>query len=106
MLPRSSELKNGEKKGIDPALKEAAEDAIDLLVNSDRVLSITIMLDASSTTADDPKDQKKVDKENDKAAEDFANGDQERDQGNFDDAVQQYRKAWKHAQHALKAADG
>ncbi|MCH7940566.1 MAG: PKD domain-containing protein, partial [Thaumarchaeota archaeon] len=97
-------LKDGEKKGIDPALKEAAKDAIDLLVNSDRVLTITLMLDSSAATADKQNDQNKIDKENTTAEDEFSQGDASRDAGDFDNAIQHYRKAWEHAGLALKAA--
>lgn len=97
-------LKDGAKKGIDPALEQVAQDSIDLLVNADRVLAITIMLDASSTPADDPKKQKKVDEENEKSAKEFAKADGYRDDGDYDKAIDHYKKAWEHAHHALKHA--
>lgn len=87
-----------------PELKEAAEDAIDLLVNSDRVLTITLMLDSSAATADKQNAQNKIDKENETAENEFSQGDASRDAGDFDNAIQHYRKAWDHAGLALKAA--
>jgi hypothetical protein len=95
-------LKDGEKKGIDPVLKQKAQDSIDLLVNADRVLAITIMLDASAATSDDVKKQDKVDKENEKSNKEFVKADGYRDEGKFDKAIDHYKKAWEHAQHAIK----
>jgi hypothetical protein len=95
-------LKDGEKKGIDPNLATAAQDSIDLLVNADRVLTITIMLDAASASGDKPKDQSKIDMENQTAEQEFAQGDTARDSGNYDNAIQHYRQAWEHAGLALK----
>lgn len=98
-------LKDGAKKGIDPTFAQVTQDSIDLLVNADRVLAITIMLDSTSTPADDPKKQDKVDKENEKSAEEFAKADQKRDEGDYDKAIDHYKKAWDHAQKALKHAN-
>ncbi len=95
-------LKDGEKKGIDPVLKQKAQDSIDLLVNADRVLAITIMLDASSATTDDTKKQNKIDKENVKSTKEFVKADGYRDEGKFDKAIDHYKKAWQHAHHAIK----
>ncbi|MCV0431212.1 PKD domain-containing protein [Nitrosopumilus sp.] len=98
-------LKDGAKKGIDPTFAEITQDSIDLLVNADRVLTITIMLDATSTPADDPKKQDKVDKENEKSAEEFAKADEYRDEGDYDKAIDHYKKAWEHSLAALKHAN-
>ncbi len=87
-----------------PELKQAAEDAIDLLVNSDRVLTITRMLESSAAIGDKQKDQDKIDRENATAEDEFAKGDASRDSGDFDNAIQHYRMAWHHAGLALKAA--
>jgi hypothetical protein len=95
-------LKDGEKKGIDPVLKQKSQDSIDLLVNADRVLAITMMLDASSATSDDTQKQKKVGKENEKSNKEFVKADGYRDEGKFDKAIDHYKKAWEHAQHAIK----
>lgn len=62
------------------------------------------MLEATSTPVENPKDQKKFDKENGKATEDFVKGDAKRDEGKPDKAIDQYEKAWKHAQKAIKIA--
>jgi len=62
------------------------------------------MLDAISLPVQDPDNQEKVDKENDKAAEEFAKGDAKRDQGEPDEAIEHYEKAWKYAQEAIKHA--
>jgi len=97
-------LKDGAKKGIDPDLEQAAKDSTDLLVNADRVLTITIMLDASSTPADDIKKQKKVDEENEKSSKEFTKADGYRDDGDYDKAIDHYKKAWEHSQDALKHA--
>lgn len=94
------------KKSISPELEAAAQFGIDNLVNADRVLAITAMLDATSIPVDNPKDQKKVDKENTKSSEEFVKGDEERDDGDFDKAIKHYEKAWKHAQKAIKHAQG
>lgn len=94
------------KKKPSPELKTAAQFGIDNLVNADRVLAITAMLEATNTPVDDPEDQKKVDKENDKSAEEFAKGDSYRDEGKPDKAIDHYEKAWEHAQHAIKHALG
>lgn len=95
-------LKDGEKKGIDTSMKAAVQDSIDLLVNADRVLTITIMLDAASATSDKSNDQSKIDEENQIAEQEFTQGDAARDAGNYDGAIQHYRQAWNHAELALK----
>ena len=87
-----------------PELREAAQKAIDDLVNADRVIAITIMLDSDVATAAKPNDQNKIDKEHATAEDEFAQGDSSRDAGDYDNAVQHYRKAWEHAQLALKFA--
>lgn len=92
------------KKAPSPELREAAQTSIDILVNADRVLTITSMLEADSTPVDDPKDQKKVDNEIERASEEFAKGDAARDAGELDKAIDHYEKAWKHSQKAIKHA--
>ncbi|WP_299291141.1 PKD domain-containing protein [Nitrosopumilus sp.] len=92
------------KKTPSPELKTAAHFGIDTLVNADRVLTITAMLEAENTPVTNPKDQKKVDKEITKSAEDFAKGDSFRDTGKPDKAIDSYKKAWEHAMKAIKHA--
>jgi len=98
--------KDDKKKSPSPELKAAAQFGIDDLVNADRVLAITAILEATDTPVDNPKDQKKVDEENDKSAEEFAKGDSYRDEGKSDKAIDHYKKAWEHAQSAIKHALG
>jgi len=93
-----------DEKSFSPELKAAVKTAIDLLVNADRVLTITLMLDASSAIAADPDDQEEVKEENEKASEEFAKGDANRDAGKFEEAIEHYENAWEHAGEAIKKA--
>jgi len=87
---------------VSPEARIAAQAAIDLLVKSDRVLAITQMLDAAGASGPKPRDQKKIDKENATSTEEFAAGDASRDISDYDRAIQEYRKSWEHATHALR----
>ena len=95
---------------VSPAALAAAQAAIDDLVNADRVLALTALNETAGLIALDPKNQAKVDKELAEAVAHFAAGDAARDAGDYDDAIQEYRKAWEDTceavQHAAKAPHG
>ena len=100
----------GESKGkgkdslvSDEALAQA-ETAIPVLVIADRLLAQTLLNDLAGLTAIDPDNQEKVDQELQKALDELAKGDADRDAGKPDKAIQHYRKAWEHAGHAAKEA--
>ena len=68
------------------------------------MIAITAMLEAESIPVEDPENQNKVNEENEKSAKEFAIGDTMRDEGIPEKAIDQYEKAWDHAQNAIKAA--
>ncbi len=84
---------------------EWAQMAIDNLVAADRQLALTLIEEAEDAPVSDPSKQDKVDEELEKAREELAKGDEARDAGDADNAIQHYRKAWGHACHALRFAD-
>jgi len=60
--------------------------------------------DVKNTPVQDLKFQEKVEKEIAKAEEELANAYAEIEAGNPDKAIDDFRKAWKHAQLAIKFA--
>ena len=97
------------KKGGSPlsgAAVDAVHDAIDLLVNADRVIAITQLLDAQALPPAEPKVQKKVSDHVDRAEAELAQGDAARAAGDFIEAIDSYRSAWHHASLALDLAAG
>jgi hypothetical protein len=81
-----------------------AQKGIDDLVHADRVLSLTVLEETGGLIAVNPSRQHKVDAELAKAGDEFEKGDAGREAGKPDKAIQHYRKAWEHAQHAVKEA--
>jgi hypothetical protein len=91
-------LKDKKKQISDEALA-CADSAIEKMVRVDRILAETFILDVEKEEV--TGNQEKVDREIAKAYEELDRGDAERDAGKFDKAIKQYKKAWKHACHAL-----
>ena len=88
--------------GLSAAALTEAQLGVYALLNSDRLLAVAVIDDASGETAADPKRGKHVDRELAKAQEELAKGDTEREIGKFDKAVNHYKKAWNHAMKAVR----
>jgi hypothetical protein len=82
----------------------AVSRAIDDLVTADRILATVQIEAAQDATVGDSKNQDKVDKETEKALKELAKGDAELAKGKEDKAIDDYKKDWEHATHALKEA--
>ena len=94
-------------KSSDPAIASEVSAVIDRLVNIDRVLAEIALEDALAALAGlDPEDKKaeKVAKEIAKVEKELAKA-QEPDKGHSDHAIDKYKKAWEHGQHAIKHAN-
>ncbi|NQW18543.1 MAG: hypothetical protein HQ478_13760, partial [Chloroflexi bacterium] len=87
---------------LSAAALAAVTEAVDLLVNADRVLAISQIVLAETTEPTNAKDLKKFLREIEKAHEELAKGDLERDAGKLSKAIDRYREAW---EHALKATE-
>jgi hypothetical protein len=88
-------------------LAAAALEAIEALLGIDRTLAQAALDSANDATVVDPTRQDKVDKEIDKAQHELDKGDDELDKKKkpkFDKVIDRYRKAWKHAIHAVREA--
>ena len=83
-----------------------SESAIELLARTYRVKAENLISDAEATTVQDPKNQRKFDRELAEAYEELAEGDAERDAGDFSAAVDHYKKACEHASQAIEYAGG
>jgi len=97
------------KKGGSPlsgTAVDAVHDAIDLLVNADRVIAITQLLDAQALPPAEPKAEKKVLAHVDRAERELAQGDAARAAGDFIKAIDSYRSAWHFASLAVDLAEG
>jgi hypothetical protein len=79
--------------------KDAIELAIERLVVACQILAANAIADAEAGTTTDPKRESKVDKEIAKANKHFDDAMSSTDP---DDAVNDLKKAWEHALHALK----
>ena len=80
---------------------------IDTLVAIDAQLAntaITQATDAVAAATLSNKDQKKVDKLFEKITENLEEAQEEIDEGDFDEAIKEYKKAWKNAQKIIKIA--
>ena len=99
-------LKITEERGehAEPAIAEDVEAVIDKIVKADEQLAIVAINDAKNTPVQDPKFQEKVEQEIAKAEEELANAYAEIEAGNPDKAIDDFRKAWKHAQLAIEFA--
>ena len=97
-----------EAKGKDNVSDDAlvaAEAAIADLVAADRILAEIALDQARNTPVTDPKKAKKVAKEIEKAEKELAKAQDKLDKGKPDKAVDKYKKAWAHTQHAIKHAN-
>ena len=86
-----------EKKAVHELMKIDDPDisaAIDSLVGVDEALAQTAIEEAIATDGDA--------KEIDKAEKEMAKAEDEYDKGNLDKAIEHYKKAWHHAQKAMK----
>ena len=99
-------LKITEERGehAEPAIADDVEAVIDKIVKADEQLAIVAINDAKNTPVQDPKFQEKVEQEIAKAEEELANAYAEIEAGNPDKAIDDLRKAWKHAQLAIEFA--
>ena len=99
-------LKITEERGkhAEPAITDDVEAVIDKIVKADEQLAIVAINDAKNTPVQDPKSQEKVEQEIAKAEEELANAYAEIEAGNPDKAIDDFRKAWKHAQLAIEFA--
>ncbi len=99
-------LKITEERGkhAEPAITDDVEAVIDKIVKADEQLAIVAINDAKNTPVQDPKFQEKVEQEIAKAEEELANAYAEIEAGNPDKAIDDFRKAWKHAQLAIEFA--
>lgn len=91
-------LKHAKKTPADA--QEWARQGIADLVTADRLLALTVIHELDGVQADTPHQQAKVAKERAHAQEALAHGDHARDAGEPDKAIEHYRQAWEHAQHA------
>lgn len=84
-------------KNADPLLKDAVTVIIGTLVSIDEQLALTALaeIEGSCVTDKCAKELEKVYKELGKAAEEIA-------KGHMDHAIDKYKKAWEHTQHAIK----
>ena len=97
----------GKGKTSDPAIADDVLDVILRLVEADRLLAETALDDArAALDALEPGDKKakKVAKEIASAEKELAKAQQDLDKGKFDKAIDGFKKAWEHAQQAIKAA--
>jgi len=94
--------KSGKKDEISDEALACAQEGIAKLVEVDRILAETLIIETEGMTITDPKKQEKVNKELAKAHEELDKGDADRDAGKPDKAIKHYKKAWEHAQKAMK----
>ena len=99
------ELMKVVKDEVTDAAEAAAIAAIADLVAADRILAETALEEARNTPVNDPKKEAKVLKEIEKSENELAKAQDELDEGRPDKAINQYRKAWKHAIQAVKHAN-
>lgn len=105
------EILKDEGKSSDPAIAGAVSDVIDRLANANRIMAELAHAEAQDALAGlDPensehKEAVKVAKEIEKAEKEMAKVQKELDKGHFDHIIDKYKKAWEHAQHAIKHAN-
>jgi hypothetical protein len=75
-----------------------------LLVKADEFLALIAIQDAKDTAIQNPRNAKHVAHEIEKAGRELAKAYREWDEHEYDDAIQHFRQAWKHAQHAIEMA--
>jgi len=92
------------KKKIPVELKETFRELIDKLVKADKMLAKVTIEDAKLIPVQDPKNQKKVNHEIEKAENELAKAYKELEKDKSDKAIKRFEKAWKHAQLAIKFA--
>ena len=85
------------KKDTPQPVKDAAIKAVHYLVMADKALAQKAIDEASGLSSD-----KKVQHEIDKANEEMLNAQEAFDAGDYDKAIDHYKKAWEHAQKAMK----
>jgi len=95
---------NGKDKNdqVSAAALAAARQAVDAMVEADRLLAVTLTNDAAGMTVVDPKRKDQVARELAAALEEIVKGNVERDAGNFEKAIDRYREAWGHAGQAME----
>jgi len=80
----------------DQTFLDMIQDVIDRIVDVDKSLATIALLDAQEFVGD-----KKADKQIEKANNQIEKAENDIDDGKFEKAIEQYRKAWKHAQKAM-----
>jgi hypothetical protein len=85
-------------KKVADDVKDVCEEMIDKLVTVDKLLAETALNEAKEYEGTD----KKVDKEIEKSEKELKKATKELEKGKPDKAIDHYKKAWEHAQHAMK----
>jgi hypothetical protein len=85
-----------------PAIENATQAVIDKLIKADQLLTGTAISDAKALGSADCR----VIREIKKAEEEFSGAIEEIKKANYDLAVEEFRNAWMHAQHAMEKAFG
>ena len=79
---------------------------IELLLNADEALAQVALDEAKDTPVEDPKNEKRYDREIRKAEKEMEKAEREREKDHFDHAIDHYKKSWKHSIRAKKIAEG
>tara|TARA_B100000315_G_scaffold260289_1_gene320595 strand:+ start:41 stop:2962 length:2922 start_codon:yes stop_codon:yes gene_type:complete len=98
------QLLKDEAKGkdkVDDDAEAAAGAAIDDLIAADWLLSSVALEQARNAVVNNPKKRKKVNHEIRKSEQEMTKAQKELDKGKPDKAIDYYKKAWEHAQHAI-----
>ena len=85
-------------KKVADDVKDVCENVIDELLTADKLLAETALNEAKEYEGN----KKKVDKEIEKSEKEFEKATKELEKGKPDKAIDHYKKAWEHAQHAMK----
>jgi hypothetical protein len=98
--------KDADKLKVSAESLEFARMAVEDLLTADRMLAQLFLAETMGLIADNPKNQEKVDKELEKAANDLDKGDAGRaaEEPKFDKVIKHYKKTWEHTMHAVKEA--
>ncbi|AEA46073.1 vWA domain-containing protein [Archaeoglobus veneficus] len=101
-------LKIVEERGkhADAAIVDEVKTVIDKITKADELLALIAITDAKNAEIVDPKFEKKVEQEIAKAEEELAKAYQALGADNPDKAIDHFKLAWKHAQLAIKFAQG
>jgi len=86
------------------ALDKECDLIANLLVKADELLARLAIQDAKDTPIRDPDQVKEVQHAIANAEKELARASHEWEQHEYDDAIQHFKHAWKHAQHAIEKA--